>query len=914
MAKKPDLVTVSSGFNSDTAINEDLTALRNAFDNTLSLDGSTPNAMGADLDLNSKDIINIKSVNANTLNLNGQEVVSVNAVFTWKGDWTSSTDFVVDDIVSHEGGSYRCAEDHTSTSDFDADLSSEYWNVLSIPGVFTPTDTISSTTTQNAVLVAETHSSISENDTTPAVLDSKVTVSSPVIKTIDNEGGDESLNISLDSAYAFSYDEGTWTPALGPDVGIVYSTQVGTYTRIGNLVTANFRVVITSKGSPGASSLSISGLPWAAEDNDLVNSATVSSVNGVSGLSAGDILTPVLYGDDDTIAFRIHDAGGNDTGLLIGDITDSFSIAGTITYITDEDVDLPSGVSVFKSAERYVLAETLPTEKVTEASGSVTPSIYDGYNWTSGTEYQITVYAKKEERSKLNIFCNTGLVIEADFDLVKGTAGGTGSSIKALGNGWYRCIVTGTASATATGNLQCRMFDDGGSATYTGDGSSGLYIDNISMVDTSAPTVELLPATSLSSVEWNKQGVTVVGTDLDNLTSEERLEEAYKGLIGEVTADKFVEDSGTISATCYRNLGPTNGLTYTHTVVAKAGERHRMNLFNNGGFSYDCTFDLIRGTASGTGSSITHLGEGWYECTVEKAATSSTSGNCQIRIFPSSGGHPYTGDGTSGFYVNSASLLQGSTELWSDGDAFGGASWTKSGLTIDADAENYRTILLGGQNVVDPGYFQGQKWAALGTSVTAQNQYFAPLETLLGVTGQNLGQSGGSLADGSHYGALYIHDEVPNIDTDTDLVTLEVGTNDFGARNSSLGSLGDTTVSTFYGALYDVVVDIQARAPNALIVFLTPYGSDSRFSTYTALPSNTNADGDTFIDFQNAVREVANMLGMPCIDVGAEGGFGYLTATTWTSDGLHLNAAGGERYADYVKAKLYELGEARQNV
>lgn len=62
MAKKPDITTVESGYQVNTTINENFTNLRNGFDNTLSLDGSTPNAMGADLDMNGHDIINLNSL------------------------------------------------------------------------------------------------------------------------------------------------------------------------------------------------------------------------------------------------------------------------------------------------------------------------------------------------------------------------------------------------------------------------------------------------------------------------------------------------------------------------------------------------------------------------------------------------------------------------------------------------------------------------------------------------------------------------------------------------------------------------------------------------------------------------------------------------------------------------------------
>jgi len=74
MAKKPTITTVSSGYQSTTTINNNTQNLRDAFDNTLSLDGSTPNAMQADLDMNSNDILNASRVYTDGLYIGNQPV------------------------------------------------------------------------------------------------------------------------------------------------------------------------------------------------------------------------------------------------------------------------------------------------------------------------------------------------------------------------------------------------------------------------------------------------------------------------------------------------------------------------------------------------------------------------------------------------------------------------------------------------------------------------------------------------------------------------------------------------------------------------------------------------------------------------------------------------------------------------
>jgi hypothetical protein len=71
MAKKPTISTISSGYASNTQLNNNFSALRTGFDNTLSLDGSTPNAMNADLDMNGNNILNASQVNVDSLCIDG---------------------------------------------------------------------------------------------------------------------------------------------------------------------------------------------------------------------------------------------------------------------------------------------------------------------------------------------------------------------------------------------------------------------------------------------------------------------------------------------------------------------------------------------------------------------------------------------------------------------------------------------------------------------------------------------------------------------------------------------------------------------------------------------------------------------------------------------------------------------------
>jgi len=74
MATAPTVVTVSSGYFSAETMNANFTVLADAFEDVLSLSGTTPNSMSADLDMNSQDIINVADLSCTGLTVNGVAV------------------------------------------------------------------------------------------------------------------------------------------------------------------------------------------------------------------------------------------------------------------------------------------------------------------------------------------------------------------------------------------------------------------------------------------------------------------------------------------------------------------------------------------------------------------------------------------------------------------------------------------------------------------------------------------------------------------------------------------------------------------------------------------------------------------------------------------------------------------------
>jgi predicted nucleic acid-binding Zn-ribbon protein len=96
---------------------------------------------------------------------------------------------------------------------------------------------------------------------------------------------------------------------------------------------------------------------------------------------------------------------------------------------------------------------------------------------SSATKYTASVFAKAGSRTQISIIMNSVTGTGPVFDLFTGAVYSDGSnyrsSIETFANGWYRCSTTGS-SVNTNGNVTIAVAS-GGTATYTGDGSS--YVD-----------------------------------------------------------------------------------------------------------------------------------------------------------------------------------------------------------------------------------------------------------------------------------------------------------------------------------------------------------------------------------------------------------------------------------------------------
>ena len=107
--------------------------------------------------------------------------------------------------------------------------------------------------------------------------------------------------------------------------------------------------------------------------------------------------------------------------------------------------------------------------------------MYQSVGVTSGTAYAWSGHLKAAGRNIVKLTCQATAVIYAvEFNLSTGTStniSGSGTAtITAMGNGWYRITASATASGSGTGFWQLDLGSAPNTYSYTGNGSSGVYV------------------------------------------------------------------------------------------------------------------------------------------------------------------------------------------------------------------------------------------------------------------------------------------------------------------------------------------------------------------------------------------------------------------------------------------------------
>lgn len=143
-------------------------------------------------------------------------------------------------------------------------------------------------------------------------------------------------NSSSDANTLDDYEEGSWTPTIGGDggeSGQTYAVQVGRYTKIGNLVAAQFKIELSALGTI-TGSVQVKGLPFtSANITNVVHGVALG--RWFSFTTALDSLALSLAPNATAMYLWISTAAATSLGVAVqGDLSAGTNIEGTVVYRT----------------------------------------------------------------------------------------------------------------------------------------------------------------------------------------------------------------------------------------------------------------------------------------------------------------------------------------------------------------------------------------------------------------------------------------------------------------------------------------------------------------------------------------------------------------------------------------------------
>ena len=184
----------------------------------------------------------------------------------------------------------------------------------------------------------------------------------------------------------------------------------------------------------------------------------------------------------------------------------------------------------------------------------------------------------------------------------------------------------------------------------------------------------LLVEPSAQNLAFNSADFTVSGTWTSGANTISANVTATLDPAGTNTADKIIPTA--VSTTHFisnsQSIAFTSGTTYTVSVFAKAGGYDFLRIAfstevmpsSNRGASFNLTSGTVGDTQSGVTARIENYGNGWYRCSISRAATVSITPSNPFFInsqnSDSATSVTFTGDGTSGAFLYGAQLETGS--------------------------------------------------------------------------------------------------------------------------------------------------------------------------------------------------------------------------------------------------------------
>ena len=226
-------------------------------------------------------------------------------------------------------------------------------------------------------------------------------------------------------------------------------------------------------------------------------SGGVASCDGTNTASIDQVISSLELNKNYLISFDISNyISGTITTYLPFGVPNLGSFSGDNTYTVQVNVSTLATKNIYFKSNSFI--GSIDNVSVKEVQGFASPSLDSptgafklvedtstGSKWvytsptvTSGQSYTYSVIAKKGGRDFLLLNAYSNGNNRNWFDLNTGTLGTSESGvskIESIGNGWYRCSVTITTVLGTQFFIISPSISDN-SSSYTGDGTSGVYI------------------------------------------------------------------------------------------------------------------------------------------------------------------------------------------------------------------------------------------------------------------------------------------------------------------------------------------------------------------------------------------------------------------------------------------------------
>jgi len=274
----------------------------------------------------------------------------------------------------------------------------------------------------------------------------------------------------------------------------------------------------------------------------------------------------------------------------------------------------------------------------------------------SGQEYTFSVYAKASGYNFLYMNAGTMFNARSAFNLSNGTIDTAlgSATITNVGNGWYRCTVSGTASSSGAtvAFLQTNSTTSSPSdETFVGNGTSGIFLwgAQLNIGSTAKPYFPTTDRLNVPRLTYQNGGGGCPSLLLEKqstnsiLYSEDITNVQWASAGGTATANTAISPDGTQNADTltgarYQGGGASNTWTFSCYAKKVDGDNKfllRLDVPSTNYAQFDLSTGLIDSISSGYSATITPVGNGWYRCTL--TTPSSTSIN-NIVLVSASGG------------------------------------------------------------------------------------------------------------------------------------------------------------------------------------------------------------------------------------------------------------------------------------